>query len=732
MRRLCAILLVLLLASSASAKIRPNGATSVIEYFVLRTAADGTAKTGLTYESAGLVLTYTEEGAADADVTPATQTPAGGYSNGGFCLVDDTTTPGLYRVDWPNAAFDGGVGKSVILTVKVTGCFTEHKEVQLSPSVDVDMIEGADPTDTILGSIVDDATQIDASALNTLSGHDPGATLGTSAKQDTMETTLNDVPTTAEFEARTPSATAIGNIEIVYNTDFATNYDTTADTWTVDLDNVDGTLDAGEIGANAITDAKIVDTLTLSITGNITGNLSGSVGSVTGAVGSVTGAVGSVTGAVGSVAGNVDGSVASVVGAVGSVTGAVGSVTGAVGSVTGAVGSVAGNVDGSVASVVGAVGSVTGAVGSVTGAVGSVAGNVDGSVASVVGAVGSVTGAVGSVTGAVGSVAGNVDGSVASVVGAVGSVTGAVGSVTGAVGSVTGAVGSVAGNVDGSVASVVGAVGSVTGAVGSVTGAVGSVTGAVGSVGAGGINNATFAVDVGTTVYASNHIALATRKALDAINLDHLMLTAVVNNADMTAEVADGTVLSNIMTVGSDTSDFTLGMDSLEAISGIVEFISDTVDDWEDGARLDLLLDDVLSRIGTPIALDSGTITVCGMLTKMADDNAGGDFDAGTDSLQELRDRGDAAWKTATDVTVSDKTGFSLAADQSAVTIGTVSTLTGHTAQTADHTANIAAILVDTGTTLETHLTDIKGVGWAAANHSLTIIGNRIRLLQAN
>lgn len=52
-------------------------------------------------------------------------------------------------------------------------------------------------------------------------------------------------------------------------------------------------------------------TLTTAITGNITGNLSGSVGSVTGAVGSVTGAVGSVTGNVG---GNVAGSVGSVTG----------------------------------------------------------------------------------------------------------------------------------------------------------------------------------------------------------------------------------------------------------------------------------------------------------------------------------------------------------------------------------------------------------------------------------
>ena len=52
---------------------------------------------------------------------------------------------------------------------------------------------------------------------------------------------------------------------------------------------------------------------TMDITGDITGNLSGSVGSVTGAVGSVTGAVGSVTGAVGSVAGNVDGLVSGTV-----------------------------------------------------------------------------------------------------------------------------------------------------------------------------------------------------------------------------------------------------------------------------------------------------------------------------------------------------------------------------------------------------------------------------------
>ena len=40
--------------------------------------------------------------------------------------------------------------------------------------------------------------------------------------------------------------------------------------------------------------------------------------------------------------------------------------------------------------------------------------------------------------------------------------------------------------------------------------------------------------------------------------------------------------------------------------------------------------------IGTPVALDGGTATIAGMLAKMADDNAGGTFDATNDSLNKL------------------------------------------------------------------------------------------------
>lgn len=50
-------------------------------------------------------------------------------------------------------------------------------------------------------------------------------------------------------------------------------------------------------------------------------------------------------------------------------------------------------------------------------------------------------------------------------------------------------------------------------------------------------------------------------------NLDHLMKTAVNSNADMTTEVPDGTVLSNLMSATSDTSTFVVADDSLQGMS---------------------------------------------------------------------------------------------------------------------------------------------------------------------
>lgn len=94
-------------------------------------------------------------------------------------------------------------------------------------------------------------------------------------------------------------ASLAGNMEIVFETDFATNYNTTDNAWVTNGTSFIGTgWNTGKTGYSLTATTGLGNQ-----TADITGNLSGSVGSVTGAVGSVTGAVGSVTGSVGSISG---------------------------------------------------------------------------------------------------------------------------------------------------------------------------------------------------------------------------------------------------------------------------------------------------------------------------------------------------------------------------------------------------------------------------------------------
>lgn len=84
------------------------------------------------------------------------------------------------------------------------------------------------------------------------------------------------------------------------------------------------------------------------------------------------------------------------------------------------------------------------------------------------------------------------------------------------------------------------------------------------------IDNATFAADVGSTVYATNIIALAVRKALDEIKLDHLIAVAdgddPVNNS-IIAKLADSGATA-------DWSAFVNTTDALRAIRDNVALAS--------------------------------------------------------------------------------------------------------------------------------------------------------------
>lgn len=69
-----------------------------------------------------------------------------------------------------------------------------------------------------------------------------------------------------------------------------------------------------------------------------------------------------------------------------------------------------------------------------------------------------------------------------------------------------------------------------------------------------------------------------------AHNLDHLMKTAVADGDDLTTEVADGTVLSNILTKTGDTSDYARATDAVEALQ--IDLAAVLADTGTDGVAI--------------------------------------------------------------------------------------------------------------------------------------------------
>lgn len=130
------------------------GSTDVTTYFVLRTAADGTATTGATITN--IDLQYCRSGAAPSAKVDATALAAtdSAHADNKAIEIDGTDAPGLYRVDWPDAAFAAGV-REVILTVKLASSFTEHLRVELSPPVDVQAVDGDETAAANLKSACD-------------------------------------------------------------------------------------------------------------------------------------------------------------------------------------------------------------------------------------------------------------------------------------------------------------------------------------------------------------------------------------------------------------------------------------------------------------------------------------------------------------------------------------------------------------------------------------------------
>ena len=128
------------------------------------------------------------------------------------------------------------------------------------------------------------------------------------------------------------------------------------------------------------------------------------------------------------------------------------------------------------------------------------------------------------------------------------------------------------------------------------------------AIAASAIDNATFAADVGSTAYATNIVALAVRKALDEIKLDHLVAIA---DAD---DPVDNSIIAKLANSGAtaDWSAYVNTTDSLMAIRDRGDAAWATVTGHATEAKQDTAqtdLDTITGTAGVLIGTDAANVT---------------------------------------------------------------------------------------------------------------------------
>lgn len=208
-----------------------GGSADVSTVIRIIDSTDGSPETGVVAATAGLALWYRREGATVVALTESDLLATdSAHADGGMIHLSD----GLYRVDLPDLAVAAGAG-GVTVGGTATGMVVIPSYHPIDPPSDVRKWLGTACATPTTGGV----PEVDVTYV-----------AGTAASVEAS-------PIAANVTQISGDSTAADNLEAM-------------------LDGTGGT------------------TLTTAITGSITGNLSGSVGSVTGAVGSVTGAVGSV------------------------------------------------------------------------------------------------------------------------------------------------------------------------------------------------------------------------------------------------------------------------------------------------------------------------------------------------------------------------------------------------------------------------------------------------------
>lgn len=226
-----------------------KGSVDVITYFNLVDSAAGTPETALTITNIDATYTRAQAAAVKNDLTALAATTTAHTDNKGI-EVDATNAPGLYRVDWPDAAFASGADK-VILTVTCSGCAPAHLIVELVDyePADVQAILGALTTSASAG---DPGTTTTLTAylkqiINTLEG---SAGIPTFPAAAVAANNVSLAETIRSIDSRLPAALSSGNLK--------------ADVFAIQTDAITAA-SLSAAGVNKIRDALVIASLSPSI-----------------------------------------------------------------------------------------------------------------------------------------------------------------------------------------------------------------------------------------------------------------------------------------------------------------------------------------------------------------------------------------------------------------------------------------------------------------------------------
>jgi hypothetical protein len=97
-----------------------------------KTLNDGSGLTGLVFNTSNLTCYYVRASDDATLINLVTQTTTGAHTDGGFVEIDATNTPGLYRLDLPDAVFASGVDTVNIFLRGATNMADTVIEIQIN------------------------------------------------------------------------------------------------------------------------------------------------------------------------------------------------------------------------------------------------------------------------------------------------------------------------------------------------------------------------------------------------------------------------------------------------------------------------------------------------------------------------------------------------------------------------------------------------------------------------